>query len=375
MKIGILTFQQTKTKLKSSHNYGGVLQAFALQEVIKRIMPSHEVEIIDYVPKIDLEHDGYYADLKNSINFISKVKNFIHLTLLLPKVIKRRRQFKNFFKKYYSLSLKTYTQFDKNLDYDVFIFGSDQIWNKSITKGIETVFWGDFITRENALKITYAVSSGMSQIEKKDLEYITKRLLAFDAISVRESSLKQLLESIVNKKIYHTLDPTLVMSTDVWNSFLIRPRIKNKYVLMYMLHANEPFLKMVEEKASILKCELIIITNENRIFSTKNNYHTLNPNEFVGWFKDAEYVFTNSFHGLAFSIIFNRPFVTLLNNNSRDERSLSLLHLLGIKGRAISSHLNVEQAMSKQLDWSIVNSKLSVEQSKSIDFLKNVIIQ
>jgi hypothetical protein len=360
------------------HNYGAILQAYALKETLKRLCGNAKVEVINYIPAIDNEkkyrHYFYRALKANSI--LLKVKTALFLLLQFPKTYKRQYKVRSFINKHLEMSPNTYQLFKENYDYDVFILGSDQIWNKGILGYYDNVLWGDFTKNQDAKIISYAASGAVRILEKEDLTYIESNLNKMHAISVREMSFKNLLQPLTYKTITTTLDPTLLANPEIFNSIAKKPRIQGKYVLIYTLSdcASE-LRKVAEQIAKELKAELHTITLQNDKWLTKKSIHeTCSPQEFLGLFKHAEFVLTNSFHGTAFSLIFQKEFLTFLSNQPKDERIISLLSILELDHKAILKTENALINWRVKTSWDSVLQKLNIEKQRSTTFLMDAIL-
>jgi hypothetical protein len=363
MRIGILTFH-------CAHNYGAVLQAYALREELK--LMGYDVEFVNYQPEYLLSPYSIdiikgYKNYKPS-SFFSTIKYIGSEIILFRRRFIRYWKFNKFIKKKLSIRtkpIKNVVEIDK--DYDAYIFGSDQIWNLSITKGFDDIFWGNFIVKKNAKKISYAASMDTEKIQEYAL--IKSRLSNFDYLSVRENQLKNLLQPLCYKEINTVLDPTLLVSPQTWNSFIKKPNIKKKYVLVYQVRETPQTLRIANEIASQIGGVVIrLVAFFNSWKYGKNLHQSEGPEEFVNWIKYAECVVTTSFHGTAFSIIFNKPFYTLKLSDGSDSRAKNLLIKFNLSDRFISPESNINLT---DIDYTNVNSKLNELRSLSKSFLIN----
>lgn len=326
MKIGILTYHRAL-------NYGAMLQVFALKSFLEA--HHHNVDIIDYWPD---EHACAYEPLfiDPAINGINRIKQTIYNLLRYPKYKKRISKMNALRAKY--LSLPAIPQYKKgqdlmHLEYDCVIYGSDQIWWRHSPfptyPGLDPVFWGEYIP-SSCNKIAYAASMGRMDIDEQDMDFIKKALLHFNHISVREESLRQLLQPLTSKSIRTTVDPTLLMGSDFWKKYADSFIPKEKYVLLYNLNPSRAAEQLARKKAQELNCRYIEITGAVNPLKTGSEYvQTADAFEFITYIRYAEYVVTTSFHGTAFSIIFEKPFCALGlgKNASRVSSLLSQLQL------------------------------------------------
>lgn len=349
MKIGILTFH-------CAHNYGAVLQCYALQEYLKEV--GHDVEVIDYRPHYLLEPYNIFKKTRViSKNPIRMAKNIVWEIILLYYRYKRHSSFNSFIKN--KLKLSQRVEKDKIPEtYEAYIIGSDQVWNTSITQGFDKIHFAYFpFPKKEKKYLSYAASMGETYLSPEKEEYMKIALNNFDYLSVRENDMVDLLQPLVKSPITQVLDPTLLINASIWEKLIHNPNIKNKYVLVYQVRVNEQTLKIAQQIANQIGgivIEAVAYINRN---CRKNNYQTASPQDFLSLIKHAACVVTTSFHGTAFSVIFNRPFYTIYLNDGRDSRSCSLLEAVELKNRIITLHevptfepINFEQANNKLED-------------------------
>lgn len=357
MKIGILTYHR-------AYNYGAFLQAYALKSYIEDM--GHNVSFIDYWP---LLHENIYRHTAKN----DGIRSFIRNMLLTRKRALRYRQYKLSLKKYLGISGNPIRTPDKlqNIEYDLIIYGSDQIWWKDRleSEGFDLVYWGQHVSN-SIRKVSYAASMGVIDLTEKDKTQIKEYLKSFSAISVRETRLQEVLQPLTNKPIKTVLDPTLLLPKAFWDAFCNKKRlIKNKYILYYKVMNDDKADALARDMGK--KHQLPVITLVGQIGSYKTDRINSNtgPREFVTLIRDAEYVVSTSFHGVAMSIQFSKEFYAMgMRNNS--DRVLSLLTQLGIKNRLIES---VPTDFSETIDYSIVHSRLSFLRNDSSVFLKESI--
>lgn len=354
MKIGILTFH-------CAHNYGAVLQCYALQEVLKGM--GHSVEIIDYRPDyLRIPYDVISLRRIWSCNPLRLAKRIISEILSLPQRILRHRKFEQFINRYLNLSEST----GISSDYDVYVMGSDQIWNSKITKGFDNVYFGYFsFSKGNKKYMAYAASMETESLDRATIDYMRKALNNFDAISVRETHLAYLLQPLTNKTIQVVLDPTLLADSNIWNAFIdSNSPLKERYILAYQIQSDKDTLRTAEYIARQLKAKVLILSYLPACFQSKNLYQTESPKSFVNLIKHASCVVTRSFHGIAFSIILNRPFYCIYSGNG-DTRSISLLSLLDLRERMIEKDT---LPIFQKIDYQRVNRILDETKKKSLGF-------
>jgi hypothetical protein len=361
-KIGIITFH-------FAHNYGAVLQAYALQEYLKSL--GHSVTIINYRQK---NLARYYAlfDIRRILsgNILRIIKRTIVETLLFTRRCVRYIQFEQFIKGNLKLS-KRVNKDDIPGDFDLYILGSDQIWNSRITKGFDTIYFGDFPVKKGARKISYAASMEAISLTQEEAIFFESHLRKIDMISVRESTLKNILQPLTNKHIHTTLDPTLLLDASYWDKLIKRPSINRKYVLIYQVVSSIVTLDIANNVADQLGAIVLEVSSKiNRYKIEKNYRQCVSPGEFIGLIKYASCVITTSFHGTIFSIISKKPFYTIKVGNW-DTRVDSLLASFDLSDRGLPVEKN--QLVFSEIDYTQVYFRLELIKQESILFIQNAI--
>ena len=363
MKIGILTYHR-------AHNYGALLQAYALKTYIMKF--GHDVEIIDYWPDYhanDYELIPYFK----SRSLLSKIKSILFLCFGYFRIVKRANGYKRFIREQFNLSdtplYTTENELNKAV-FDVAIYGSDQIWRRShnpLFNGFSDVYWGAY--PENATrKFTYAVSMGNVDVNNQDMDYLRKMLTNFNSISVREEGLKNFVEDIVGHQVPLVLDPVFLLEKNEWltiESTSIRT-IHEKYIFFYQLNASKVAVDFVNHLKHHYGYKVIEIRGRVEPFLFGNRYfQTANPIDFISLIKNAEIVVSTSFHGVAFSVLFEKQFFALGMNNA--DRVLSLLNKLDIQKRFVIDTNQVD--LNEKIDYEKVNLKIAELKHYSRNFI------
>lgn len=336
MKVGILTFHD-------AHNYGAVLQAFALKKYIQKL--GYEVSIINY--HHETIPDGF------------------------PKGDNEERweKFNKFIKELINYDEKTYTTEEQleQLDIDFWICGSDQIWNTEITRGFNKGFFLDFKT--NGKKISYAVSMGIPELPKEQEEDFKNSLNKLDEISVREETLQEYAKRFTDKKVERVLDPTLLLEEKDYENLILDNKYGD-YILIYALGPDERLTAIANKIAKEKNAKLIELNDKKIENYFCEQISSAGPDEFVTLIKNAKAIITNSFHGTIFSIIFQKEFYTItrLNRNSRME---NILKIVGMEDRLIDKVEELDNV--KGQDYKKAFERLNEEKQKSQDFLKNAL--
>ena len=296
MKIGILTYHR-------SHNYGAMLQAVGLLKVLQGM--GNDVSFIDYWPKHQSDiyrlFDINTFKASNWKGKLAYIKYFVQT--LIPKKI-RRKHFNQFFKEQVEPCCA-----GVDTNFDVIFYGSDQIWREQFFGyGYNPVYFGknNFKAKKH---VSYAASMGKLPCSDVDREKVVSLVKGLDVVSVRESELKQFLEANGLSGIKQTLDPTFLLGRTEWEKIASRAAsLSEPYLLLYDLQIDCFDRKKVREFARAKQLKVVEIVGVANAMPTETMQTVDGPYEFIGAIANASYVLTSSFHGLAFSIIFNKPF-------------------------------------------------------------------
>lgn len=358
MKIGILTFHRAE-------NFGATLQAYALQTYLSQL--GNDVEIIDYrCTSIERNYDILNPRvLWSRKNVFFSLKQYLKRFSSLKDRIEKKQSFKTFRTNYYYLSAPV-LKVEKDLGYDVYITGSDQVWNAHLTDGIDDVFFLGFPMKANAKKISYAASS---ENDPKGLlwnnrEYVRNLLKSFDAISVREDFLRADLKRYVEAPISICVDPTFLLDKKSYQDIAIMPDIREKYVLVYHMTTMPESVTLANKIAEDRGFRIIEIFGGYSTDKDKRRYKSnLGPSEILGYIACAEVVITTSFHGLALSLIMNKDFWVV--NHSGNYRQRNLLSLLDLENRLVEDSTSIRD--ESHINYSVINNAMSnlIDNSKS----------
>lgn len=364
-KIGILTFH-------NAHNYGAMLQAYALQEVLSK---ENEVNIINYKNSTICNQYRLFKPLRK--NVIKYMKNLMNDILNYPTNIKRFKVFDEFMHNNFNLSRELNNKeevFYEEFDYDIMITGSDQVWNPGIVGELSDIYTLNF-GKEDIKRISYAASVGNAKVIEKNRDEFKRKISKIDYISVREEDAQKELKSIIDKNIDVVLDPTLLLTKDEWDNKIHNCNSYNeKYILAYVVEKDEEYMKILNELSQKTGLKVIHFSKSNNGYDNiLKNAYTEGPLEFINLIKNAEYVVCTSFHATVFSIIFNKKFFVVPHRKT-GARVTNLLNKLNISNRAIN---NLEEFSkldyNTEIDYKFVNSILDTERQKSIKWLNNAI--
>jgi len=314
MKIGILTFH-------IAHNYGAVLQCYALQETLRS--KGHEVYVIDYQQPFIVNHfrPRFNMGLRSFCKSVldNDIKNYLYLGLL-PYI--KTWYFYRFRKKYFHLTKKCYNVYDIP-PMDLYIIGSDQPWNPDLTGGADIVYFGQFNRPEHSRMITYAMSGAENSLSKVGWDNIHGYCSKFDSLSFREESITRKISSIIGRECTTCLDPTLIVDKTLWRPLIDSKWSGRKYILLYHVGGPKDIISRMTAKAyQISKSEGMELIDASK--------YLYSPSDFVSLIRYASFVVTASFHAMVFAIIFNTPFNVVRTGQASDGRFINILSQLEI---------------------------------------------
>ncbi len=366
-KVAIVT-------LHGYSNYGNKLQNYALQEVIKKL--GFDVETINFNVLELNKRSSIFVKIKTALlnpkkifDFINRQRlnfrlNFLYKKLINEKISRFKEFSVNFLnEKCYELSL---SELDKINDlYSYFISGSDQVWNPLY---INEYFKYYLTFAEKSKSISYAASFAVPEVSDEISFRIKPWLEDFNYISVREIEGQRIVKAITNLDVPVLVDPTLLIDKEHWIDLarVHEHKPKNKYILTYFLGKdNKTAFKRINLIAKESGFDIVRLGDlKAKIF------YAADPSEFIDYFNDAEIIFTDSFHGAVFSILFNRPFVVFKrgNMNSRIDTLLSKFKLEDRHWDYVKEHENYFD-----IDYSHVDAILEEEREKSFNYLKKAL--
>ena len=360
MKIGILTFHR-------AINFGAVLQMYALNNLIKN--NGHEAEIINY----------HNLQMRNDFNLLKKIsiRSLFFFIILFPRNSIARLKFIKFIKRYFKLSgklLSSSTELEEIVKkYDKIVSGSDQVFNTEITYEDYNYFLE--FCHDKDKKIAYAPSFGFSSFNLESKQNrISKLLLDFKYLSIREIQGQEIIKKLINKSVPIVLDPTYLLDAKEWLKIAKKVNIKGEYLLVYSYGSDslDDFVKTLSQKER-LKVVWINGPLKKRLYKNQIPIGRIGPQEFVWLFANAKYIVTNSFHGTAFSIIFKKNFyLEMLKDKleTRNSRFQTIIKELSLGDRLIDS-AGIKEI--KNIDYTAVYKKLNQWKKKSLDYLLNAI--
>ena len=368
MRIAILT-------LHLHTNYGGILQAYALQTILKNL--GYDSVILDK-PKFKLPiWKMPFAYLKRILK--KTLTNNPNCSILIERAYQKQYEIESqhiqkFINKYLNIQYLNSLSSSKAKKYDIYIVGSDQVWRPEYFKmgfgNIKNAYL-DFLGNKNVKRIAYAASFGVSEwtYTKKETNKCRSLLNKFYAISIREDSGIVLCKQHLHKEAEHTLDPTLLLDKKDYIKLITNRQTQKGNLLVYFLNNTKEktqFVHFITQKKQYTPFYTHFPTGYQELPIEKRIQPPVES--WLQGFDDAEFVITDSFHACVFSILFNKPFYVIGNESRGLTRITSLLKQFGLEDRLIKDTSPIPFPNDK-IDWEDVNNRLANLRKKSYDFL------
>lgn len=370
--IGLLTFYW-------ADDFGAMLQCFALKEHLNTY---EKTVVIPYFPKA-LRSRYRVLHKKSWQSSLSKIIEMVKPPTVL-NTINRRIKMIDFRKQHFCDANKTIAlsgeipQCFSNID--TYVVGSDQVWNPKITEGFQDGYFCTFKndTKKRTRFVSYAASIGMSALKEDCNEYLRRNLQNFDAISIREAGSKEYLSQFCEKEPLCVLDPVFLLSHSQWEEQIQSiPKHNEKYIFVYCAEENKQLISYAKKLASEKGLKIYVCDNFfpqwflqcQGGFTLKNE---ANPFDTLSYLRDAEYVVTNSFHGLVTSIIFEKQFA-VFPHSVRSERQTSLLNTVQLNARVVTDIDSFD--IDEKIDYEKSKTLLDVKIKESKDFIQNEILK
>lgn len=367
MKIGIITMHKV-------HNFGSHLQAYALQERIKLL--GNDVTLIDYKYPNEFH--------KNKLTLTSIVKK----TVFFPYYIRnslitfvQKRKFKTFENHFFNLSVPFNSQKEienNELSYDLYITGSDQVWNPRFAKG-DTVFMLSFV-KQDVEKIAFGPSLAVSEIPYNYIHNYKEWLSKYKRIGVRDNNTKVVLENLLGYEVDRVTDPVFLLSKEQWELIAKRSSksYPKKFIFVFILtYSFNPYPEIIEFIKRIREYYNLPVVFYNVSLKRKIqikpelNIYSAKVEDFLWLIKNADFIVTSSFHVTAFSIIFEKQFLAFTNNIEKDSRIIDLCNDLSIKNYCTLENFSLEKI--SKIDYQSVRPNLKKMIDSSLRFLEEAI--
>lgn len=372
MKIAILT-------LPLHTNYGGILQAYALQTVLERM--GHEVSVIEKIRKpYRLKwNEAPSIYMKRIVTkLIGKSCTVFYEQKLNREIPIIRQNTDLFITKY--IHRKNYQDFNEIEEgfFDAFVVGSDQVWRafweKQCCIVIDNVYL-KFTEGWNVKRMSYAASFGTDEWDYTEQQTTKCRRLIqmFDAVSVREESGVSLCRDYLNVDAQHVLDPTMLLEKEDYIKLFEVAKISESRgnLLCYILDESQEKTNLIDGIAKEKSMKPFMVNSKVENMHAPLSERIQPPvEEWIRGFYDAKFVVTDSFHACVFSIIFQKPFIVIGNKERGLSRFESLLSCFGLTERMVSCVEDANKILDNTIDWKKVNEKLVINRFQSKDFLK-----
>jgi len=361
------------------YNYGASLQAYALLLYFSKL--GHDARLIKYQPNyLSRKYDYWWVnpESKASKYLLTRMIYRIGKFIQRQTTMKRKHAFDQFNHNFLKETNITYHSYEELLKApptgDLFLCGSDQIWNVLYEAGRDPAFFLEFVPPHKK-KVSYAASFSYLDIDNKNLERIQSSLKKFGAVSVREFHGINILKRIGIEGQW-VLDPVFLIQKRDWRKFAEQGNIKNfnqtaKYLLIYDFERNN----LIKESALLFAkknhLKIYAVTDTYPLRYADKNFSGVGPIEFVKLIANSEAFFSNSFHGTVFSLIFHKPFFVFeRHRHAVNSRMESLLTLFETKERLITSIHQFEDVHDQNPDWDNIESIKTQQLKISESFIK-----
>ena len=361
-KVGIVTFQ-------NANNFGAILQAYATQKTIEKL--GYKSYIINYDNPII--GNNYKILPPMSKNPLKSLRRIVISLGRIKDNMDRIKNFDEFRNKYLNLTepMNKDDIMNKPPKYDIYVSGSDQIWNPKFTNSLDDVYTLNF-GKNSVIRVAYASSTGNAMENNDNDEMYKQKLKIYNHISVREKNSANKLEKILNRKVFTALDPSLLLDKNDWHELsksIKRPNYK--YILSYNPGgAKDLYFETINSIAKRMGYHVIYLDigdKKNIVVDNKISKYSASPDEFVSLVENAELVVTSSFHGLAFALNLNVKVMVVYGWIY--DRLENLLNILDLKDIVVNDREDIDKIYNKEIDWNKVNKLLGKEREKCLKWL------
>lgn len=360
--------------LHRSANYGSVLQALATQIVLERM--GCEVQVVDYYPYRNTIR-SMLGGLKEKTSLLKKnpIALAVARAIILPSYLKRRRVFDRYIKANLNLTPETYgdaAELERaGLKADVFITGSDQVWNSEWNGGIDEPLFLSFAP-QGARRLSFSASFGKGGLEPGERKRTAELLSAYESISVREDSGVEIIRSLGLDAV-QVLDPTLFLDAEEWGACCASKAPKGDYILMYNINHNRPLDKFVRALSVKTGLPIHYISYQLHDGFKKGHMHCcVSVEEFLSLIKNARYVVCDSFHCAAYSVNFNKEFA-IVPPKRFGTRLTSFMRVMGLENRIVGEKDIL--IFDEPIKWDEVNRRLKKERERSFNAIRSMIFR
>lgn len=355
------------------YNHGASLQAYGLMKYLMNC--GHEVEIIDYKPDYLSKHFNLWS-IDNPKWEKNKVTKLIYLTLKLPIRLRERnkkRAFDLFTAAFLNISKSKYVsneQLKRNTPQaDVYLCGSDQIWNCLHQNGKDPSFYLDFVPDEK-IKASYAASFATDSIPDDYIPVVKKRIKRLDAISVREKSGVEIVHRMDILAASPVVDPVFLVEKEDWNQ-MGTDKFTEKYILIYDFDSSQLVKKMAIELAKETGYKIYTL-HSGKLSYADESFTLDGPETFVSLVRNAHFVISNSFHAAVFSVLYERQFAIVNRTEAINTRMRDLLDDLKLNDRLVDENYSMKKLL-KPIEYKESKTILDEKISFSKHYLQSVL--
>lgn len=374
------------------HNYGSMLQAYATEMIMQEMgLPYQTIACKSPIDYMEANKIGYVVkklligDWKMKLGKMKVEREKKRNPVFAANWTTRDMAFNKFANESFHLS-----PYCKNRDelkamaqgYSAFIVGSDQLWRTdSVEHGYYTLEW----VPDPIRKIAYSTSIGVKEVPWFQVKKNQRFMNRFDYIALREQSACDLVYKLTGRKVEVVLDPTLLFNGERWMDIQqFEPLIAGKYIFCYLLGNNPWQRERIKRVKAETGLKIVALQHLDEYIPSDEGFadeapYNVGPREFLNYIRNAEYVFTDSFHCSVFSILYKKPFFTFSRfsetaKQSTNTRIDNLMSLTGLQQRRVNTKTSVDAILNTQSDYAEVDKRLQLQRKSSMGYLRNALI-
>ncbi len=371
-RVGLITYY--------GDNYGGVLQAYALQRIVSAHGYACELISNDFlrnrsaVGKRRNKLRNLLTAIKNPVDYMSKRRIYHKYA---QQNARKAERFESFRRNHLQIRKTGYTTYREYLTepprFDIYLCGSDQIWNPNLY--CDTGFYFAEFAPEDAVKISYASSVGVSTVDQQQASFMAPLLDRLDVISTREQKGADIINAISRKKATVVLDPTLLLDAQAWSEVAAPRMIDGPYVFCYLFGEREYIAEVKQKVAELTGLKVVSIPFVPRELSSDDEkIFDAGPAEFISLIQNASLVLTDSFHATAFSINLKTPFVSLCrfakgDRKGMNDRLVTILSMVGLEDRLVDADNGISEELLFDVDFEKAHDRLIRKRQEDLEFL------
>lgn len=347
-------------------NYGSALQSWALTKAIEKL--GHKPVLVDYCPDCLKDKDPLNP-MKNMWDTDKESLRMCELSL--PAIHINYEKFEKFYTENFNRTPKVYTKENFNEivndeHIDGFVCGSDTIFCVD-EFGMDDGYYANYPVMRNGYSIAYAASFGDSHFDEESYKILNERLKNFKALGIRENWMIPYIKEHSKTPVQKVLDPTLLLTQDDYDTIAVKERLEeNKYLLLYARRYNKKMFDYAEKIAEEKGLKIIDISLRATNAGKHRMFYEAGVEEFLSLVKYADYVVTNSFHGMIMAVHYRRPFVIF----SREQCDIKIDEVLDVMGLSNRKMTDGTEKMLEVIDYEKVHENISAARANSINYLK-----